>query len=147
MILKRLASVAAVLVLVTGPALAGDLAKTIRGKWKTDMVATLKASEMYQKMPAKAQEEMVKQMGDAPAFLFEFTADTIVATAGDAPPDTAHYKILKSDARTLALEVVSKKQDGTEAREDTSVELLDADSLKISKKGDEGKALILHRVK
>ena len=146
MSLKRLPSVAAALVLVAGPALAGDLAKTIQGKWRADMVATLKASAMYQGMSAKAQQDMVKQMGDAPAFLFEFTGETIVARSGNAPADTAHYKVLKSDARTLALEVVSKKEDGTEVREDTDVELVDSDSIKITKKGDE-QALILRRIK
>lgn len=145
---RRVAVTVGVLVMaVSAVSLAADLARTMRGKWKADMVATLTASAMYKKMPAGAQQHMLEEMKKAPDFLFEFTDTTIVSTNGDAPPDNATYKVVKTEGKVIAIQITSKKKDGTDITEDTDVEVVDPDSIKLSKKGDDDMVLILHRVK
>lgn len=142
---RRAASLMGLLVIASAAA-AADLAQTVHGKWKADMVATLKESAMYKKMPEDAQKKMLADMASAPAFVFEFQDKAIVTTNGDAAPETASYKVLKAEGKVLTIQVTSKKKDGTDHTEDTDVELLGADTIKLSNKNDD-MVLFLNRVK
>jgi hypothetical protein len=135
-----------VLLALAATAAAADPAQTVRGKWKADMVATLKESAMYKTMPEGARKKMLEDMAAAPAFLFEFTDKTIVTSNGDAPPDTASYKVVRTEGKVVAIQVTSRKKDGTDLTEDTDVEVLGPDTIKLSKKGDD-MVLFLDRVK
>jgi hypothetical protein len=142
---RRAASLMGVLVIASAAA-AADLAQTVHGKWKADMVATLKQSAMYKNMPEGAQKKMLDDMANAPAFVFEFTDKTIVTTNGEAAPETATYKVVKTAGKVLTIQVTSKKKDGTDHTEDTDIELLGADAIKLSNKSDD-MVLFLNRVK
>ena len=125
--------------------LAGDMAKAMQGKWKADLIATVKESDHYKKMPPDQQKVMLDQMGQGPAMVLEFDEKTATAKAGDEPAETATYTITKTEGRVLHLDVLAKK-DGQDRHELMTMEIVDADNARMSKIGD-GFVLVLHRVK
>jgi hypothetical protein len=142
---RRALLLVAMFALATAPALmAGDLAKSMQGKWKADMAATVKESGAFKSMSPEEQKKMLEQMAP-PGILLEFTDTTAVVKAGDEPAETAAYTITKTEGRTLHLDVLVKK-DGQDRHEVMAMEIVDADNARMSRIGEDF-VLVLHRVK
>src|SRR5262245_25984426 len=142
MSLSRAASMLGALMLVAAAsAPAADLATTVQGKWKADMVATIKESDMFKQLPPDAQKAMLERAALARVSFFEITAKTMVWMMGGKPPEKLTYKVLRAEGQVLAIRFTGKKG----GPEETELEVLDADSMRMGKKGGE-MAVVLRRV-
>jgi hypothetical protein len=128
------------------PVRSAELSKTLPGKWQADMVATTKDSAVYKELPPEGQKQLLEEWKNAPAVVYEFTDKTVVMKSGDSPPQNFAYTVLKTEGSKLALRFVLKLADGTEQGDDTDVEVVDANTIKLSKKGEDG-VVTLRRMK
>jgi hypothetical protein len=144
---RSVTSILAVVVLSAAlPVRSADLARTLPGKWQADMVATTRDSAVYKELAPDDQKKLLEEWKNAPAVVYEFTDKTVVMKSGDSKPDNFSYTVLKAQGSKLALRFVSKREDGTEQADDNDVEIVDPDTLKISKKGEDG-VVTLRRMK
>jgi hypothetical protein len=144
---RRVASIVAVVALTAAaPASPADPVPTLRGKWKADMVAVTKESAVYKSLPPDEQKKMLEEWKSAPAPAYEFTDKTVVMDAGDGKPRTFTYTVLKSEGSRLTVKFVTKREDGTEDSDENDIEVVEPNTLKLSKKGEDG-VLTLRRVK
>jgi hypothetical protein len=145
---RRVAPILAVVVLAAAlPVSGADAVQTLKGKWKADMEAVTRDSAIYKSLPPDEQKKMLEEWKSAPAVVYEFTDKTVVMSpGGDSKPQTFTYTVLKSEGSKLTLKFVAQREDGTEDSDDTDVEVAGPDTLKLTKKGEDG-VLTLRRVK
>jgi hypothetical protein len=142
----RVASIVAVVALAAAaPAPAADPVQTLRGKWTADMVAVVTDSAIYKSLPPDEQKKMLEEWKAAPAVTYEFTEKGVVMNPGDGKLQTFTYTVLKREGARLTLNFVAKREDGSEDNDENDVEVVGPNTLKLSKKGEEG-VLTLRRV-
>ncbi len=131
------------------PAAGRDLATSLRGKWLMDKVAAFEASAPpFYKLatPEKQQEIREDILKKMPDMVFEFTAGTVTMKAGDES-HAATYKVTKAEKNTLWFDTVStENKAGKPIVDKMSGEFLDADTLKLTKEGEQA-AFILKRAR
>lgn len=120
----------------------------LRGKWNVDKQAVVEAGappEYTSATPEKKKEMLAQAVKGVPDMTLEFTEDTIRADMGSGDPQVATYKVTKVEARTVYFDATAKgaPEQGVEKM---SGELVDADTMRLSKVGDPV-VLLLRRAK
>lgn len=124
---------------LSGPAMAKDLAKDLRGTWTVDKVALLEADPPpFYKMatPEKKKEIQAKMLAEMPDISLEFTATSATMSSGkDVQP--ARYKITRTEKNTVWMDLMPEAKNGASPKtEKYSFEFVGADMLKMGREGD-----------
>lgn len=126
---------------------AESLPKEMQAKWTVDKAAVIKALPSYAALPPDKQKEMLTQAEQQmPEMSVEFTGGKVLFGVASAPPQEATYRVLGIEKGVVRLEITSKSPDGKEDTDETNAELLGADTLKLTKKGEDA-VLLFQRVK
>ena len=119
------------LVLACAPAWAAeDPAKPLYGKWTLDKVSMVESLPAWKAADAAARKHLLSLVPD---MVFEIAPGTLTAHIDRVVPGT--MKVTKAEGKTLWLEVTEKKPDGTTDTDNLKVELVDANTFRMTTEG------------
>jgi hypothetical protein len=128
------------------PAVAKDLATSLKGNWVVDKLSAFEAAAppLYKLATPEKQKEMRDQvLKGMPDMFIEFTADKATMKAGQETPQIATYKVTRQEKSTMWVELVPQGKTGPAAEaEKLSMEFVDDDTVKMLKEGEAAPVLL-----